>query len=81
MTITYRFERDAGYRLFKDGVSILLHALTPAKKGIALTNTDCCNLFRHLNKYLEGIGAYSLVKSDFGKVLTINDFAGLEKNN
>src|SRR5262245_14851826 len=78
MTITYKFERDAGHRFCKDGVSILLHAPTAAKKGVVLTHTDCVNLFRHLSEYLEAIGTYSLKTSDFGKVLTISDFPSLE---
>jgi hypothetical protein len=35
MSIRYEFDRDAGYRFFKDGVSILLHTL-----GVAKTDKD-----------------------------------------
>jgi hypothetical protein len=78
MTVRYEFKRDAGYRFFKDGVSILLHALAIAKEGAILTNTDCYHFLRRINKYLQSVGGYSLEKLDFGKILTIKDFADLE---
>jgi hypothetical protein len=78
MTIRYEFEGNAGYRFFKDRVSILLHALAIAKEGAVFTNTDCYNFFRHMNKYLQSVGAYSPEKLDFGKILTIEHFVDLE---
>jgi hypothetical protein len=74
MTVTHRWERDKGYRICKDGVSILQQALAGLKKDAVLTSEDWYNYFRRIKQYLESIGANPVVERNVRRILTIDDF-------
>ncbi|MBR0695566.1 hypothetical protein [Bradyrhizobium lablabi] len=78
MAIRHSFEPNAGYRFFKGNVSVLLHAAARFKRDAVVTNIDLFNFFRHLNRYLQNVGAYEFERQGPSKLMTADNFLTLE---
>jgi hypothetical protein len=76
--IRHEFEQHAGFRFFKDDISILLHAAARFKQTATVTSTDLYNYFRHLNKFLQSVGAYSPERQGVSELLTDSNFPALK---
>jgi hypothetical protein len=74
MTITYEFERDRGYHVHKDGVSILQQVCGVFKRGAVLASEDWYNYFGRTKRYLEDVGAHPVGETKVRRILTIDDF-------
>jgi hypothetical protein len=79
MAIRHEFEPDAGYRFFKDEVSILLHSAARFRQGAIVTNVDLFNFFRHLNRFLQRVGAYEVERQGVSDLMRADDFQSFKE--
>ena len=75
MTVRHKFEANAGYRFFKNEVSLLLHASARFRQDAIVTNSDLFNFFKQINKYLQNVGAYDDDRQGVSDLLTAEHFA------
>jgi hypothetical protein len=75
MAIRHEFEANSGYRFFKDGVSILLHASSRFRQGTIVTHKDLFHVFQRINKYLQDVGAYEGERQGVSDLMTDNHFS------
>jgi hypothetical protein len=73
------FEPDAGYRFFKDDVSVLLHASARFKHDAIVTNLDMLNLFKRLNRFLEAVGAYERESQLASRLISAEEFPNFDE--
>jgi hypothetical protein len=73
------FEPNAGFRFFKDDVSVLLHATARFKHDAIVTNIGLFNFFKHLNRFLQDVGTYDRETHDVSKLMRAEDFPDLDK--
>jgi hypothetical protein len=74
MTVRHTFEPNAGYRFYKEEVSLLLHAAARFKQAAVITNYDMLKLFQRLNRYLKDVGAYDAERQGVSNIMTSNHF-------
>jgi hypothetical protein len=79
LAIQIAHEPDAGYRLFKDNVSVLLHAAARVKHDATLTSLDVLNYFKRINQFLQTVGAYEREDIDVNKIMRVEDFPDLDE--
>ena len=79
MAIRFEFEPDAGYRFFKDEVSLLLHSAARFRQTAVATNNDLFNLFKETNKFLERVGAYEAERQGASDLMTADHFPDRNK--
>lgn len=79
MAIRHEFEPNAGYRFFKNDVSLLLHASASFRQDAIVTNKDLFNVFKRINKYLQDIGAYEAERQGVSDILTAEHFPASER--
>jgi hypothetical protein len=77
--VRHVFEPDRGFRFFKDEVSVLLHVAVRFKQTAIVTNFDLFNLFKVMNKYLQGVGAYEAERQGTSKLMDADNFPDLEE--
>jgi len=80
MAIRNSFEPNAGYRFFRNEVSVLLHAAARFKRDAVVTNIDLFNFFRRLNRFLEDVGAYEFERQGPSKLMAAENFSDLKSD-
>ncbi len=79
VTIRHIFETDAGFRFFKENVSVLLHASARFKHDAIVTNLDIFNLFKSLNRFLEVVGTYDRESQGTSTLMSAKRFPDLDE--
>jgi hypothetical protein len=74
MPIRHEFEPNAGYRFFKNEVSLLLHTTGRFRQDATVTNGALFNFFKHINKYLQNVGTYEAEQQGVSDTLTAEHF-------
>jgi hypothetical protein len=72
--VQHAFEPNAGFRFYKDEVSLLLHAAARFRQSTIVTNHDMLKLFQRLNRYLKNVGTYEAERQGSSSLMSPDQF-------